>query len=306
MKKSLLVVALMVTVLLSALPEAGQDAVKAEIRQAIDAAYPSVYWKGRDIKALLAGWDHGAIRPYVIPAIGGPADAVTGEVTYAGVVEMIAGHAREVEPPERNGLRFLYPVIDVTGGIAMAQVEVVRGETIRLTGYLPVVKTRTGWKFVGFVEYSHENGARPQTPAGEADAVKSVVEDALVRGLMQDGTFEQARAGIASVCDTRLYLPEIDVVTRLDLALPFMAKLRAKLRGMKPLPIKTSAFTLIGITGEVAAGKLAVTSDSGNVMTMYVALLKAKTGWAIVEIVTDKDLLWSMFPPPPRAPQRQQ
>ena len=306
MKKSLLVVALMVTVLLSALPEAGQDAVKAEIRQAIDAAYPSVYWKGRDIKALLAGWDHGAIRPYVIPAIGGPADAVTGEVTYAGVVEMIAGHAREVEPPERNGLRFLYPVIDVTGGIAMAQVEVVRGETIRLTGYLPVVKTRTGWKFVGFVEHRHENGARPQTPAGEADAVKSVVEDALVRGLMQDGTFEQVRAGIASVCDTRLYLPEIDVVTRLDLALPFMAKLRAKRRGMKPLPIKTSAFTLIGITGEVAAGKLAVTFDSGTVVTMYVALLKAKTGWAIVEIVTDKDLLWSMFPPPPRAPQRQQ
>lgn len=305
MKKGLLVVALMVTVLLSALPAAGQDAAKAEIRQAIDAAYPSVFWKGRDIKALLAGWDHGAIRPYVIPAIGGSADDVTGEVTYAGVMEMIAGHAQQVEPPERNGLTFLYPVIDVTGGIAMAQVEVVRGETIRLTGYLPAVKTRTGWKFVGFVEHRHENGARPQTPAGEADAVKRVVEDALVRGLMQDGTFEQARAGIAPVCDIRLYLPEIDVVTRLDLALPFIAKRRAALRGMKPLPIKTPAFTLIGITGEAAAGKLAITFDSGTAVTMYVALLKARTGWAIVEIVTDKDLAWSMFPPPPRAPRRQ-
>ena len=194
----------------------------------------------------------------------------------------------------------------MTGDLGLAQVEVVRGEKMWSTEYLPVIKTKTGWKIVGVASHIHENGARPQTPAGEADAVKSVVEDALVRGLMQDGTFEQARAGIASICDTRLYLPEIDVVTRLDLALPFMAKLRAKLQGMKPLPIRTSAFTLIGITGEVAAGKLAVTSDSGNVMTMYVALLKAKTGWAIVEIVTDKDLLWSMFPPPPRAPQRQQ
>ncbi len=83
------------------------------------------------------------------------------------------------------------------------------------------------------------------------------------------------------------------------LALPFMAKLR----GMKPLPIKTSAFTLIGITGEVAAGKLAVTFDSGTLMTMYVALLKPKTGWTIVEIVTDKDLLRSIFPRPPKRTQ---
>ena len=133
-----------------------------------------------------------------------------------------------------------------------------------------------------------------------------MVEDALVRGLMQDGTAEQARAGIASVCDTRLYFPDIDVVTRLDLAQPFMAKYRAKLRGVTPLPIRTSAFTLVGITGDVAAGKLAVTFESGSVTTMYVALLKARTGWVIVEILTDKDLLWSMFPPPPPAPRRQQ
>jgi hypothetical protein len=39
---------------------------------------------------------------------------------------------------------------------------------------------------------------------------------------------------------------------------------------------------------------------------MYVPLFKLKTGWAIVEIVTDKDLMWSIFPRPPRAPQRLQ
>jgi hypothetical protein len=125
-----------------------------------------------------------------------------------------------------------------------------------------------------------------------------VVEDTLVRGLMGDGTYEQVRAGFASVCDVSLYVPEFDVMTKSNLAVPFMAKTR----GGKPLPIKTSAFTLIGVTGDVAAGKLAVTFDSGTMMTMYVALLKAKAGWVIVQVVPDKNLT-SMFPRPPRQPQ---
>ena len=70
-----------------------------------------------------------------------------------------------------------------------------------------------------------------------------------------------------------------------------------------PIPIKTSAFTLIGITGDVAAGKLAVTFDSGTVMTMYVALYKLKTGWAIVQMATDKGWM-AMLPPPPPPPKR--
>ncbi len=37
-------------------------------------------------------------------------------------------------------------------------------------------------------------------------------------------------------------------------------------------------------------------------MTMYVALYKLKTGWAIVQIVTDKHLV-SIFAPPPTQPQ---
>jgi hypothetical protein len=300
MKKGLLVVALMVTVLLSALPAAGQDAVKAEIGQAIDAAYLNAIFNGKDIKAFLDGWDHGAIIPHVIPAIGGRVDAVTGNVTYIGVMEAHAAEANR-KPPEKKEFTFLYPVVDVTGNVGMAQVEIMRGEMILRTEYLPVVKTRTGWKIVGVALYRHENGARPQTPAGEADGVKKVVEDTLVRGMMGDGTYEQVRAGFASVCDVSLYVPEMDVMTKLDMAVPFMAKTR----GAKPLPIKTSPFTLIGVTGDVAAGKLAVTFDSGPVLTMYVALLKAKAGWVIVQIVTDKQLT-SIFAPPPRAPQRQQ
>lgn len=87
-------------------------------------------------------------------------------------------------------------------------------------------------------------------------------------------------------------------MTTLDMAVPFMAKTR----GAKPLPIKTSPFTLIGVTGDVAAGKLAVTFDSGPVLRMYVALLKAKAGWVIVQIVTDKPLT-SIFAPPPEQSQ---
>jgi len=276
MKRRFLVVALTAVVLLATLtPAAAQDAVKAEIRQAIDAAYLNAYWNGMDVKAILAGWDHGAISPRFVN---------NNDLAYVTVAEEIAGAVRESrKPPEKKEFTFLYPVIDVTGGMAMAKVEVMRGQTLAFTYYFPVVKARAGWKIVGYPYYQHRNGARPETAAGEADAVKKVVEDTLVRGLMQDGTYEQVRGGIASFCDTRLYLPELDVVTRLDLALPFMAKLR----GAKPLPIKTSAFTLIGITGNVAAGKLAVAFDSGPVITMYVALLKATAGWVIVELVPD-------------------
>jgi hypothetical protein len=291
MKRRRFVPALTVVVLLAALtPAAGQDAVKAEIRQAIDAAYLNAYWNGMDIKAFLAGWDQGTIFPMLTPA---------GEVEPTRVMDWIAQEVRRNrKAPEQKEYKFLYPVIDVAGDMAMAQVEVMRGERIMFTDYFPVVKTRTGWKIVGYPAYVHRNGVRPDTPAGEADAVKKVVEDTLVRGVMQDGTYEQARAGIAPVCDVSLYLPEIDVVTKLDIARAFLAKSE----GAKPVPIKTSAFTLIGITGSVAAGKLAVTLDSGTVMTMYVALYKIKTGWAIVQIATDRDLLTALFPPPPLPP----
>ncbi len=302
MKRGRLVVALTVVVLFAALtPAAGQDAVKAEIRQAIDTAYLNAYWNGMDIKAFLAGWDHGAISPGLRP---------TGEVTYVTVTEWIAGAVRENrKPPEKKEFKFLYPVIDVTGGMAMAQVEVMRGETIMFTDYFPVVKTRTGWKIVGYPYYEHPKGARPETPAGEADAVKKVVEATLVRGLLQDGTKEQVLAGMGPFCDVNFYLPEIDLVTKLDLT-PVLAtksyvKSHADHGGNLPA-IKTSAFTLIGITGNVAAGKLAVTFDSGTVMTMYVALYKLKTGWAVVQIATDKHPWMTLFLPPPPPPKRLQ
>jgi len=291
MTRGRFVVALTAVVLLAALgPAAAQDAVKAEIRQAIDAAYLNAYWNGMDIKAFLAGWDQGTIFPMLTPA---------GEVDSMRVMDWIADEVRaNRKAPEQKEYKFLYPVIDVTGDLAMAQVEVIRGERIVFTDYFPVVKTRSGWKIVGYPAYVHRNGVRPETPADEADAVKKVVEDTLVRGVMQDGTYEQARAGIGPVCDVSLYRPEIDVVTKLDIARPF----KAKANGMKAIRIKTSAFTLLGVTGTVAAGKLAVTFDSGPAMTMYVALYKVKTGWAIVQIATDRDISRTLFPPPPLPP----
>jgi hypothetical protein len=124
-----------------------------------------------------------------------------------------------------------------------------------------------------------------------------------MRGLMQDGPKGQVLAGFSDVRDINLYLPEIDAVTKIDLAMPLAAK--SLNPGMRLLPIKTSAFTLIGITGDVAVGTLAVTFDSGTVMTTYVALCKLKTGWEIVQIATDKGWM-AMLPPPPPPPRRSQ
>jgi hypothetical protein len=245
-----------------------------------------------DVKAILAGWDHGAISPRFVN---------NGDLAYVTVAEEIAGAVRESrKPPEKKEFTFLYPVIDVTGGMAMAKVEVMRGQTIAFTYYFPVVKTRTGWKIVGYPYYQHEEGARPQTPAGEANAVKKVVEDTLVRGLLQDGTKAQVLAGLGPFCDINLYLPEVDLVTKQDLTPVFSTKAYVTSHaghGDPRPPIKSSAFTLIGITGHVAAGTLAVTFGSGPVMTMYVALYKLKTGWAIVQIATDKHVWMSLFLP---------
>ena len=288
MKKAFFVVALMVTVLLSALtPAAAQDAVKAEIRQAIDAAYLNAL-NTRDIKAFLAGWDQGAVSANF---------SSTGEVSFQPVVDIANNVVRDnITPPEKKEFRYLYPAIDVTGHIGMAQVEVMRGETIRFTGYLPVVKTKTGWKMVGYTFYFHQTGARPDTPAGEADAVKKVVEDTLLRGLIQNQSKEQVLAGISPGCDVNFYQPERDLVTKVKLPLP-----EPKFEGGGiSLTFENPAFTLIGITGHAAAGKLSVTltpparpartdglptpAARSNLVTMYVALYKLKTGWKIAQI----------------------
>src|SRR5512140_3384632 len=120
MKRLRLVVALTVVVLLAALtPAAGQDAVKAEIRQAIDAAYLNAL-NGRDIKTFLAGWHERAVVASLAP---------TGEASYQPVVEYANQAARDiVTPPEKKEFTYRYPAIDVTGNIGMAHVEVMRGE----------------------------------------------------------------------------------------------------------------------------------------------------------------------------------
>jgi hypothetical protein len=276
MKRRHLVVALTVVVLLAALTQAAlQDTVKAEIRQAIDAAYLNAL-NTRDIKAFLAGWDQGAVSANF---------SSKGEVSFQPVVDIANNVVRDnITPPEKKEFRYLYPAIDVTGDLGMAQVEVMRGETIRFTAYIPVVKTRTGWKMVGYTFYFHETGVRPETPAGEAEAVKKVVENTLVRGLIQGNSKEQVVAGISPGCEVSRYEPERDLVTKEKLPPEF------KTDGIR-LTVKTSAFTLIGITGHAATGKLSVTlappatiEGPPVVVTMYVALYKLKTGWKIAQI----------------------
>src|SRR5512135_908703 len=111
MKRGFLVVALMVTGLLSALtPAAAQDAVKAEIRQAIDTAYLNAL-NGRDIKTFLAGWHQAAVVASLAP---------TGEVSYQPVIDFANAAARDnATPPEKKEFTYLYPAIDATGNIGM-------------------------------------------------------------------------------------------------------------------------------------------------------------------------------------------
>ncbi len=155
MKRRHLVVALTVVVLLAALtPAAGQDAVKAEIRQAIDAACLNALWNGPDTKAFLAGWDHGAMAPMRLMG--------TGELAYVAVAELIALDLRDnSKPSEKKEFTFLYPVIDVTGDIAMARVEAMRGETI-------VTRTTSRW-------------SRPRPGGRSSDSRPTCIRKARVR-----------------------------------------------------------------------------------------------------------------------------
>jgi predicted alpha/beta superfamily hydrolase len=307
MKRHRLVVALTAVVLFAALtPAAAQDAAKAEIRQAIDAAYLNAL-NGRDIKTFLAGWHQGAVVASLSP---------TGEVSYQPVIDFANAAAKDIKPPEKKEFTYLYPAIDVTGTMGMAHVEVMRGETIRFTGYLPVVKTRTGWKIVGYTFYSHEKGARPENAAGEADAVKKVVEDTLVRGLIQNRSKEQVLAGINPGCEVSQYDPARDIPPGWGMPNGVVTKEKLPPDGMAGRPpggskwTITSAFTLIGITGDAAAGKLSVTLAPPAAMqappivtTMYVALYKLETGWKIAQITQGGERYTALRPSAPAEPQ---
>ena len=97
MKRRRLVVALTVVALLAALTQAaGQDAVKAEIRQAIDAAYLNAL-NSRDIKTFLAGWDQGAVSAPL---------SSTGEVSFQPVMEIANNVVRDTSlRPRRRSSR---------------------------------------------------------------------------------------------------------------------------------------------------------------------------------------------------------
>jgi predicted alpha/beta superfamily hydrolase len=95
------------------------------------------------------------------------------------------------------------------------------------------------------------------------------------------------------------------VVTKVKLPPP---EFKAGSGGIR-LTVKTSAFTLIGVTGHAAAGKLAVTvappaATPGPpvVITMYVALYKLETGWKIAQITSRYEIDY----PAPSAPAEPQ
>jgi len=290
MKHGRFAVSIMALTLLAGLaPAAQQDTAKTEIRQAIDAAYLNAYWNDMDIKALVKGWDYGAISQFIAP---------DDQMSFVSMIDWF-GSMTARKAPAKKEYTFLYPVIDVVGDMAMAKVEVMKGETIEYTDYFPLFRTKTGWKIVAYPFYPHRNGVRPETAAAEAEAVKKTVEDTIVGGLLLNGTKEQILAGLGEVCDLNRYVPELDAVAKQSLG----SVLRARSAGLKAPPVKSHDVTILGITGNVAAAKLALAFEPDRVMTMYLALYKTRAGWKIVELTSDKPLM-VMFQPPrrPQAP----
>jgi hypothetical protein len=108
-----------------------------------------------------------------MPAIGGRVDAVTGNVSYVGVMEQHAIEAT-LKPPEKKEFQFLYPVVDVTGNVGMAQVEIIRGEMILRTEYLPVVKTRTGWTRLRNLRYQKQPRVVPRSRPAQAQTLWAI------------------------------------------------------------------------------------------------------------------------------------
>lgn len=59
---------------------------------------------------------------------------------------------------EREPVRFEYPMIDITGNVAVVKVAYFRGTVQRYTDYLSLYKFKDGWKIVSkiFYEYPDE------------------------------------------------------------------------------------------------------------------------------------------------------
>ena len=262
--------------LTAAAPEARDDDAKAQVIRAIDAGYLNAYWNDMNMKALLAGWDPGAISMGIAP---------NDQMFHSSLLNWFSGMVNRKAPAKKE-FTFVYPVIDVAGDMAMAKVEVMKGDVIQFTDYLPLFKTKTGWKIVAYPYYQHRNGERPPVAEGDAGAVRKTVEDTILHGLIENGNKEQVLAGLGEICDINRYVPEFDAVTKQDLGMLYL--LRA--RGAKAFPVKSHDVSVIGITGNLAAARLTVNLESDSAINMHLALYKTKAGWKIVELTSDKPL----------------
>jgi len=278
MKRRTLAASMIALVLLAAGGLAAREGdAKAEVRKAIDAGYLNAYWNDMDMKALLAGWDHGAISMGIAP---------NDQMFHTTLLNWFSGMTERKAPKARD-FTFVYPTIDVAGDMAMAKVEVMKGDTILFTDYFPLLRTKAGWKIVAYPYYQHKNGERPRIADGEAEAVKQTVEDTIIHGLIESGNKSQVLAGVGEICDLNRYVPEFDAVTKQDFGTLFLAGSM----GLKAFPLKSHEFSLIGITGNLAAARLTLRFEPSPVINMYLALYNTKAGWKIVELTSDTPLV---------------
>jgi len=121
--------------------------------------------------------------------------------------------------------------------------------------------------------------AAAQSPADDAAAIRTLVQEAYIDGLFHLVDLEKTRAGFHP--DFVLLGLRDGQLTRLPIAEWIASAEKRKADGQKPTRT-TPRFASIDITGAAALAKVELHQDSKHVFTDYLSLYKFPDGWKIV------------------------
>ena len=146
------IVSLLALILVTLSPVAGADEVvdaRTEIISVIEASYVNGAFNALDADAMRAGFH----EDFAIFWADGEKIGKYPIATWAEGVEK-----RKADPgfdPAENVWDHELPMIDVTGGTAMAKVELSHGGKHVYTDYLLLLKFESGWRIVAKVYQEH-------------------------------------------------------------------------------------------------------------------------------------------------------
>ncbi len=116
-------------------------------------------------------------------------------------------------------------------------------------------------------------------PAGDEEAIKTLIQTAYVDGLQNLGDLEKTRAGFHP--DFVLLGLRDGHLTRLPIADWIASTEKRKASGQKP-PLTTCKFLQVDITGDAAMVKLELHREGQRIFTDYLSLYRFPDGWKIV------------------------